>query len=151
MRFTATQGLCPIGNTGRQKSGEHFVLFYSPILQKSVLPLPFFQHWMLLLFAIYTLFLPKLHLNDLKSASSCLTKLVAQVEDLYGKMHMSYNIHCLIHLADIQMWGPLWTNSAFLSEDMNEKLLELFYGTQAVPTQIFKYFFFMFFLPESVL
>lgn len=119
-----------------------FLLFYSPVLMKSTLPSQFYRHWLLLVFAIHTLLLPEVHSRALNAASSCLTKFVVNVAELYGKAHVSYNVHCLLHLTDsVKLWGPLWVYSAFMYEDNIGCLLDLFHGTQAIPLQIFKYFF----------
>ncbi len=66
-----------------------------------------------------------------------LQKFVLFVETLYGKEHMTYNIHQLVHIVQtVRNWGPLWVTSTFTYESHNGTLLKLFHGTQGVPIQI---------------
>ena len=54
---------------------------------------------------------------------------------------MSYNVHLLTHLADaVEKWGPLWSHSAFVFEDVIGLLKTVYHGTQLVPKHILKYF-----------
>jgi hypothetical protein len=107
-----------------------FLLFYSPILLKTVLPPVYYNHWLLLVFSIYTLLQDHIQKADLLHASSCLTRFVVEVQELYGKCYVSYNVHCLTHLSNaVDMWGPLWANSSFVYEDTIGTLLEMFNGT----------------------
>ena len=119
-----------------------FLLLYSPVVMKDFLPRRFYKHWMLLAFALHILLSSVTTQDQVNCAELCLVQFVAQIPQLYGIEHCSYNSHLLVHLAQsVRDWGSLWANSAFVYEDANGKLLDLFNGTQAVPCQIFKYFF----------
>lgn len=63
--------------------------------------------------------------------------LLCQVKSLYDPRYETYNVHCLLHLADrVFDLGPLWTHSCFCYEDFNGELRSCFHGTQSVEYQI---------------
>lgn len=119
-----------------------FALLYSPVILRNVLPGLYYKHWMLLACALHILLSQFATQDELNCAELCLVQFVAKVPALYGLEHCSYNCHLLTHLTQsARDWGLLWTNSAFVFEDMNGKLLQLYSGTQSVSSQIFKNFF----------
>jgi hypothetical protein len=74
-----------------------------------ILPQPFYGHILLLVEAMLTT--SSISYRDLNKADACLTQYVFQFERLYGKQHMSYNIHQLLHLTKtVNDWGPLSWN-----------------------------------------
>ena len=114
-----------------------FLILYSPIIMKEFLPHSYYSHWMLLSQAIYFLLKKEIYADEINVAELCLCKFVMKVQTLYGVEHSSYNVHLLIHLAEsVREWGSLWANSAFIYEDSNGKLLNMYNGTQYVPMQI---------------
>ena len=118
-----------------------FLLLYSPIVLKQLLPAKFFAHWMLLVHALTLLLGHEIKQTDVLQAGLALTKFVAGVEDLYGKQYVSFNTHLLLHLSTtVRNWGPLWAHSAFVFEDRNGFLLTLFKGTNNVALQICRSF-----------
>ena len=118
-----------------------FLLFYTPIFLKGLSPTAFYDHWLLISYAVYTLLNDNISGEDILLAEIALYKFAALVATLYGNEHISYNVHLLVHLAkSVKLWGPLWANSAFLFENANGKLLRSFSGTRGVTTQIFKLF-----------
>lgn len=73
-----------------------------------ILPTQYFNHWALLVFAMYTLLTTNIHRQVLEKADLALHKFVIRVELLYGKEHVSFNVHQLSHLCDsVKLWGPL--------------------------------------------
>jgi hypothetical protein len=133
-----------ISNTRRfWKASEwrSFLLFYSPVYLMNLMPRPFYNHWLLLSFSVYTLLQSKITRENILYAEIALHKFVSQVGSLYGKQFVSYNVHLLTHLAQsVKLWGPLWATSAFLFEDANGKLLRSFHGTKGITKQIFSHF-----------
>ena len=74
---------------------------------------------------------------ELNKAHASLTKFVKGFQELYGNVHMTYNVHQLNHLTQTVIdWGPLSVYSTYGFEGFNLVLMRLFHGTQAVPTQI---------------
>ncbi len=59
------------------------------------------------------------------------------VPELYGLSMCTMNMHSLIHLPYfVQLWGPLWTQSAFAFENMNGSLTRLLHSTRKITEQL---------------
>ena len=118
-----------------------FLLFYSVVALKPVMPSQFYTHWLLLVYSVYTLMSKHVKRSDLLLCDLALHNFVILVPDLYGPEHVSYNVHLLQHIVkSVEQWGPLWASSAFVFEDANRMLLRWFHGTTGVSRQIFKYY-----------
>ena len=75
--------------------------------------------------------------SELNKAHASLTKFVKGFQELYGDVHMTYNVHQLNHLTQTVIdWGLLSVHSTYGFEGFNLILMRLSHGTQAVPTQI---------------
>ncbi|MGH0120675.1 UNVERIFIED_CONTAM: hypothetical protein FKN15_035061 [Acipenser sinensis] len=116
---------------------KNWLLYYSLFVLQGVLPSLYFNHWFLLVYAIYTLLMTDIPRASVEKADLALHKFVILVDTLYGREHVSFNVHQLTHLADsVKLWGPLWCISAFTFESNNHNLMLYFNGTQCVPEQI---------------
>ena len=116
-----------------------FLLFYSVVALSGIMPLQFYNHWLLLVFAVYHMLTKPVRRADLSACNMALLNFIALVPELYGPEHVSFNVHLLSHLVhSVEHWGPLWASSAFVFEDANGQLLKWFHGSNAVSRQIFK-------------
>ena len=114
-----------------------FLLYYSPFVLNAILPDDFLKHWMLLSWALYQLLQERISPECVGKAQVALEKFVVYTTRLYGKEHVSYNVHQLVHLCDtVRSWGPLWANSSFPFESMNHVILQMKHGTQHTAMQI---------------
>jgi len=114
-----------------------FLLLYSAVVLKNILPDEYYRHWLLLVYGVYNLHQKKVKVTDLCLCDLALNKFVAQVPELYGDEHVSYNVHLLVHVTNaVKNWGPLWATSAFVFEDSNRILLRLLHGTRKVSKQV---------------
>lgn len=128
-----------VGNFGHLKASElrSFLLFYSLPCLYGLLCDRYFQHYLLLVEAIYILLKHSISMNDLIKASRLLKHFCIRIEELYGSRYDTYNVHGLLHLVDrVKDLGPLWTHSCFCFEDFNGELRHLYHGTQHVEMQI---------------
>ena len=118
-----------------------WLLFYSLVVLKDILPTQYLKHLMLLVDAVFRLSKDVVDGADLEIAHASLTKFVILFEDLYGQNHLTFNVHQLLHLAPaVKNWGPLWAFSSVWYEGNIGFLNKLFNGTQAVPRQIARSF-----------
>lgn len=118
---------------------KNFLLYYSLVCFKDLLPPQYFKHWFLLVFSIYTFLQDKISEHEFSAAEAAMNKFVLQVEELYGKEFMKYNTHLLLHIpASVKKFGALWTWSAFPYEHYNGVLKTMFHNSQSVPQQICK-------------
>ena len=114
-----------------------WLLLYSPVVLRGLLPQRYFKHLLLLVEGVYLLTKSSISSADLNKAAHCLSQFTKKFQVLYGKMHMTYNVHQLTHLVQAVIdWGPLPCYSSYIFEGFNMILLSLFHGTQAVPHQI---------------
>lgn len=114
-----------------------FLLFYSIPCLYGILPDLYFQHYILLVEAIYLLLQDSITPSQIKKANSLLKHFCLKLGVLYGPRYRTFNAHCLLHLTDrVCDLGPLWTHSCFCYEDFNGELRRLFHGTQSVEEQL---------------
>ena len=83
-----------------------FLLYYSPFVLNAILPDDFLKHWMLLSWALYQLLQERISPECVGKAQVALEKFVVYTTRLYGKEHVSYNVHQLVHLCDtVRSWA----------------------------------------------
>lgn len=118
---------------------QHWLLYYSMPVLKGILPQKYHSHWALLIEGISILLGSELNAELINHAHEALVYFVGGVQSLYGKEHMTFNVHSLLHLSkSVVNWGPLWAHSAFMFEDFNGYLLKQVKSSHAVPQQICK-------------
>lgn len=114
-----------------------FLFFYGVPCLWNILPDEYFQHFLLLVEAIWLLDQGSISPHCLQRAGNMLRHFCLRVEALYGSRYETFNVHCLLHLQDcVNSLGPLWASSCFWFEDYNGDLRKLFHGTQKVELQI---------------
>lgn len=105
-------------DTWKATEFRQFLLYTGPIVLKSVLPEPYYAHFMALHFAVTLLCTEKLYIKYNTYADSLLKYFVVNFPNLYGSEQMSYNVHGLLHLSrDSLNLGPLDRTSAFRFEN----------------------------------
>jgi len=118
-----------------------FLLLYSVVILRGVLPERHYNHWILLVYSVYSMHQKNVDKACLLMCDLALNKFVAEIPHLYGAEHVSYNAHLLVHLVEsVKNWGPLWATSAFVFEDANRILMRLLHGTRMVSKQVFQSF-----------
>lgn len=128
---------------GDWKASEYrnFLLFYSPVALKKLLPPVYYKHWMLLVSAMRILLQKTVTVSQVENAQLMIYKFIALIPDLYGLEHVSYNVHILLHVVEgTKNWGAPWAYSAFLYEDAGGLIKRLFHGTNSIAKQIFRNF-----------
>ncbi|XP_040070803.2 uncharacterized protein LOC120843478 [Ixodes scapularis] len=121
------------------KSSEwrNWLLYYSPVVLKGILPSKYFNHWMQFVEIMHYLLGPSLCIQKLRDLRVTMFGFVQKYQELYGKEHVTYNTHLLIHLVDSAMeWGPPWGYSLYPFESINGKLGRLVKGTRYPHMQI---------------
>ncbi|XP_064460291.1 uncharacterized protein LOC135370470 [Ornithodoros turicata] len=116
---------------------RNWLLFYSPVVLKGLLPKRYFLNWLKFVHIMHILHGKTVPMDKLHTVQQELISFLKEYQDLYGKSAMKYNTHLLLHLIDSVMeWGPLWCLSCFCFEGMNAQLLRLINGTRYVHMQI---------------
>lgn len=114
-----------------------WLFYFSVPVLFGLLKTEVFQHYLLLVEAIYILNLDSISNEQVLHCEELLIKYCCMYATIYGEKHMSANLHQLLHLHDnVKQMGPLWVYSCFSFESMNGKLVKLFHGTQNPVVQI---------------
>ena len=102
-----------------------WLIFYSLIALRGILPVKYYDHWALFVSAMHILLDDSISPAKLQTAGILLVKFAYYFEELYGKPSMHFNIRLLFHLRDtVENWGPLWAISTFDFENENRLLLQ---------------------------
>ena len=116
---------------------RNFALFYSVVALSNLLPIEFYNHWLLFVNSMIILFRQRITPEEKKIAIRFVYFFVDKIPQLYGIENVSYNIFLLLHVVDtVDNWGAPWAYSAFLSEHLGGLLNSHHHGTTQVPKQI---------------
>lgn len=126
-----------------------FLLFYGAPTLYGILSEDYFQHYLLLVNAIYLLLKDSIIESDLSEAENLLFSFCSSFPAIYMPCFTTMNIHQLLHLVDdVRDLGPLSTHSCFHFEDKNGFILKFINGTQSIDRQILSAVSFIQKLPE---
>jgi hypothetical protein len=94
-----------------------YILYLGPIALKDFLPYSYYEHFLLLHYAIYV-FASDRFTEYYDCASRCLEIFVSRMSDLFGDDSLIYNVHVLLHLSHfVKINGPLDLFSSFPFEN----------------------------------
>lgn len=94
-----------------------FLLYIGPYVFKKFLPTPYYNHFLLLHYAIFV-FCSTNHTYLYKRANNCIQFFVQQMPSLFGPHSVSYNFHILLHIFEfVNLYGSLDNFSAFRFEN----------------------------------
>ncbi|XP_076301885.1 uncharacterized protein LOC143220006 [Lasioglossum baleicum] len=97
---------------------RQFLLYTGPVVMYGILATNVYTHFLLLHIAIRILVSPSLIEKHVNFAKAALELFVSTSEEFYGSSFLSYNVHCLLHLADdASRFGTLDSFSAFAYEN----------------------------------
>ena len=123
------------------KASEYrtWLLYYSLPVMRGILQQLYFDHFMLLVCAVFILLKTSISECDIQQASQLLEHFCLRAENLYDARIQTFNLHQLLHLTDCVINnGPLWSCSCFFFEDLNGDVRNLFHGSQNPESQIVK-------------
>ncbi|XP_059489499.1 uncharacterized protein LOC132204764 [Neocloeon triangulifer] len=100
---------------------KNWLLYFSlPCLEEIWQEEKFFEHYMLLVLATYTISLTKVSKKEIAFAKVAFKKFQSGYGELYGEERETLPLHMLLHLLrSTSLFGPLFTQSASLFEDSN--------------------------------
>lgn len=117
---------------------KQWFFFYSVPILKGIIDDQYLRHYLLLVDAIHLLSRNSISSEMIASADIKLNKFVEQCETLYGRRHMTFNIHSLLHLPQVVGdLGPLWVTSCFPFENLLGRTLKYINGTTYAGLQIY--------------
>lgn len=91
----------------KAKEFENWLLYFSMPVLKGILDTAGTAHWACPVKAVHIL-LKRNMPRDMEQAEGLLVRFYVQVEDLYGKVCMTFNVHQLLHIVkSVHHGGPL--------------------------------------------
>nr|XP_047144321.1 uncharacterized protein LOC100203711 isoform X1 [Hydra vulgaris] len=112
-----------------------FLLFVGPVALKAVLPTTEYNHFMFLHSAIYAFSCDNWK-NMIHDGNEALISYVSGIKSLYGRHHLVYNVHVLLHIPEyIEKYVNLGFWSAFWAESYYGVLRKRFRGTSNLLSQ----------------
>lgn len=130
---------------------RNWLLFFSPVVLYRILPSRYYKNWMkfLRLMQFFLANTDSVPTDKLRMARKTMIFFLGEYQELYGKEHMTFNAHLLLHLVDtVEEWRPLWNYSAYAFENMNGQLVRLVNGTCYAHWQIVEKLCFLSSLPK---
>lgn len=120
---------------------RQFLLYTGPVMMKDLLNTEVYKNFLLLFVGIFILCNNSLIEEYCDYANDILVLFVTHFGQLYGPQFLSYNAHCLVHLADdAKKHGVLDNFSAFKYENHLNKLKRLLRKPTCPLSQIIKRF-----------
>ena len=117
---------------------RNFLLYYGPIVLRTLLPDDLFRHFLLLSGGIRIFLGPSISIAESARGQEMLNLFVKQFEDLYdGRRYISKTVHSLVHVElCVLKTGPLWATSCFPFESTYHFLVKMIHGTRFVLHQV---------------
>lgn len=118
---------------------KNFTIYYSAAVLVGILPQTYYKHWVLFVVSTYILLQEEQSQEEFEFAQRSLLQFQEEIQNLYGKKYMTFNVHTLKHNKKfLKHFGSLWAWSAFPFEHYNSVIKDLYHGTQCIPEQICK-------------
>ncbi|XP_053594486.1 uncharacterized protein LOC106693488 isoform X2 [Microplitis demolitor] len=126
-----------------------WLLFYSLICLKGILPEKYLNHLALLVEAMNILLSEKIDKKELRIAGFLLIRYVTFYQEYFGKGAMTYNIHLLLHMEkSVSNLGPLSCHNTFTFENENHFVLKMEKSPTHLPIQVARRYIFQKSLPS---
>lgn len=92
----------------KAKEWENWLLYYSLPVFKGLIDQKFIDYWALLVERMFILLKTNITRDDVQQADCKLIEFVLKTEKFFKIREMTFNMHCLLHLAkSVYNWGPL--------------------------------------------
>ena len=124
----------------KAKDWENYVFFYSiPVLESVGLRYDILKHWSLFVNSMHIVSNDTIEKQNLFKADSMIREFVLQVEKIYGKKAMVYNVHQLLHIIkSILNFGPFQVQSTYPFEAANNKTMKAIHSANGCQKQIIR-------------
>ena len=120
---------------------KNWILVYSSIILKTVLPEPDYNCWLLFVRACSLLLSGAITCNDIELADEFLSMFCSQFQELYGEEACTFNMHLHMHLKESLIdYGPLHSFWCFSFERYNGILTSYHTNKRGIEEQLMKRF-----------
>ena len=106
----------PINEKAKRKASEwrSWLLFYSPICLRGLIPTEVLDHYTLFVESIFILLQHSISEAELRLCKVKVLIFVVKAQEMFGQNVMTFNMHSLLHLVQsVQITGPWWSTSTF--------------------------------------
>lgn len=125
-----------------------WLLFYSLICLREILPRKYVEYLALLVAAIRIVLSEKIKFDELQTAGSLIVRYVVLYQEYFGKEAMTYNIHLLLHMKrSVLNLGPLRYHNTFIFKNENHFILQMQKSPNHIAVQIARRYLFQKSLP----
>lgn len=126
-----------------------WLIFYSVICIKEILPRKYLNHLALFAEAFNILLSEKMTYDEVRTAGTLLIQYVTLYQEYFGKDPMTYNIHLILHMErSVLNLGPLRCQNTFNFENENHFVLKMKKSTSQIGLQIARRYLFQKSLPS---
>lgn len=116
---------------------EEMFINYFPILLKDKLHKKYYDHMLLVSYAMKYLTNPVVHQREIDHAEYLLDLFLKGLQTLYGENKMTYNSHVAKHACRyVRMYGQLWNFDTYKFEDFNGFIKSIVQGKNKLDIEI---------------
>lgn len=116
---------------------EELFLHYFPVLLKNKLPRKYYDHFLLITYAIEYLSKPIIKKEDIDHAEELVNLFLHDMADLYDKNKITYNAHVASHLCEyVRMYGSCGECTTYPFEDFNGFIKNIVHGTNYIDREV---------------
>lgn len=114
-----------------------FLMYTGPVILKYILPTETYRLFMSLSVAVCIMYNAILQQRYAKYASHLLEYFIAKIPEIYDEKFITYNVHCLHHMADFaQKYGCLNNCTAYTFENNMSKIKKMIRGPGNTVVQV---------------
>jgi hypothetical protein len=118
---------------------KNFLLNAAIYVFSFVLKEPYYSHFVKYILFLRLLTQSRVSNNEIQLAARLINYFVLKYENLYGRRHLTYNLHSHLHLPlQVFLFGPLHMVSCFPFEGFFKICNGLYSGTRAIAEQIIR-------------
>lgn len=116
---------------------EALFLHYFPILLRDKLKKQYYQHFLLIVYAIHYLSKPIIHRREIDHAQFLIDLFLKDMAKLYGPERITYNPHVASHICEyVRMYGSISFWNTYDFEDFNGFIKSIIHGTNKIDAEI---------------
>lgn len=116
---------------------EELFLHYFPILLRNRLRKKYYEHFLLIVYAINYLSKPVINTREIDHAEFLIDLFVKDLARLYGPERITYNSHVCTHIYEyVRMYGSISFSNTYSYEDVNGFVKSVVHGPNEIDAEI---------------
>lgn len=116
---------------------EELFLRYFPILLRNKLKKKYYQHYLLIVYAVHNLLKISIHDREIDHSKFLIDLFLKDFKDLYDRNKLTYNAHVASHVCEyVRMYGPGWSWCTNSFEDFGGFVKSIVHGKNKIDIEI---------------